>query len=286
LTLHPEKTKVVKTRYEGFEPKLGRRYEMKKILISVVVTLLLILIGITLFTAYQNRIFLTSLYQNYNPDHVNLKKEKWEKIFSFVTVEKHIKVEIYGRPGDEINSGEFVIVRYGLLPLNLKLISPKYLDNFLWRRNLEIERPFIFSFTCKLGFYNQFYNSSKQKYTPTIMLTIDYDPFSKIYKLFAVQYSNCDEISTIDMAEALGKTKREHFETITYQMHSNLISIFPIIHAGINIVPSVSVLNRKSGFRLNYPSFCLCHIFMWFLLCPSSLILLFIRTKAFCILSF
>jgi hypothetical protein len=69
-----------------------------------------------------------------NPDHVNLHKDGWVKVISFKTGWKKIPVEIYGRPGKEANSGEFVVVRKGVLPFRVVAVSPKYECKNLWSK--------------------------------------------------------------------------------------------------------------------------------------------------------
>jgi hypothetical protein len=48
---------------------------------------------------YKLIIFAISFYWNYIPDSVNINDNKWKKVFSFTTVKKKIKVNIYGRKG-------------------------------------------------------------------------------------------------------------------------------------------------------------------------------------------
>lgn len=64
-----------------------------------------------------------SLYCNLNPDHVNLKKDGYVKIFSFITSKKKVLVEVYAMTGGKNSSGKFVIVRKGILPFGIKLVS-------------------------------------------------------------------------------------------------------------------------------------------------------------------
>jgi hypothetical protein len=69
-----------------------------------------------------------AFYMNINPDHVNIEKDGWKFILSFKTIEKNVRVEIYGRPLQKPNSGEFIMVRKGLLPFKIISISKIYLN--------------------------------------------------------------------------------------------------------------------------------------------------------------
>jgi hypothetical protein len=146
-----------------------------------------------------------------NPDHVNLEKGGWKNILSFRTVEKNVLVEIYGRPMQKPNSGEFVMVRKGLFPLGWNSISKIYKkEKDVWNKDLVEcdsiyegklvkKNPPSFKY-CRLCMlvgnqltqYGYLFNP-----IPSVSFCIFKMESDTVAKLFGIDYSYCDEIPFI-----------------------------------------------------------------------------------------
>jgi len=147
-------------------------------------------------------------YMNINPDHVDLLKGEWKNILSFRTVEKNILVEIYGRPLQKPNSGEFVMVRKGVLPLGMNSVSKIYKNKIsLWNKvyiecdslyngNLVKKNPPTSQFCCLCMEIGELFKQNWLFYipTPTIGFCLCKACPDTYYKLHGNYYSFCDKI--------------------------------------------------------------------------------------------
>jgi len=118
-----------------FIPHHKERCEIEKKVKKIVLIILIVLVGVPALAFLG--LCAQSYYLNMNPDHVNLNKDGWVKVISFTTSKRNIPIEIYGRPGKEKNSGEFVVVRKGVLPFWMVAITPKYQNKNLWNKRIS-----------------------------------------------------------------------------------------------------------------------------------------------------
>jgi hypothetical protein len=122
---------------------------------------------------------------NINPNHVNIEKGGWELILSFKTIKKNVPVEIYARPMKMPNSGEFVMVRKGLLPFGMNSISEIFRnEKHVWQKNL---------IDCETYTISGNYGSTNQsnRYTHICMIIGDFKKESKYSSLPSPSISFC-----------------------------------------------------------------------------------------------
>jgi hypothetical protein len=145
---------------------------------------------------------------NINPDHVNLEKGGWKNILSFRTVEKNVLVEIYGRPLQKPNSGEFVMVRKGLLPLGMNSISKVYKNekNVWGKSNIECDslfegriikkNPPSFKYCDLCMAIGDYFKQNGPLFTPipSVSYCLSKVCPDTVFKLDGIAYSYCDEI--------------------------------------------------------------------------------------------
>jgi hypothetical protein len=195
---------------------------MNKKHIRFLVILVVILVAPLLL--WKGGLFAVSLYQNCNPDHINLDKDGWEKVFTFTTIKKHINVDIYGKSAIASDTGEFVVVRTGILPFRLKLISAVMKGEYDWSRprNYNNKRDIVFS--VNFGYSNDFYNKYKHYFAPFIGLMINYLLDENKYELGFLVYSKCDDISICtDLIHRIETDEKEIYRKAqSYQLPNNL----------------------------------------------------------------
>jgi hypothetical protein len=167
-------------------------------------------------------LYAQALYLNMNPDHVDLQKGGWVKLMHFTTDTKTDKhktlVEIYGKSANEPNSGDFLIVRHGLLPFGIPLISAIYNAKHLWSKDYLFLAPnttkiikgagiengatiidTVHAFSLFIGYY--FINQTsilKYKLLPSLGLYLYFQPKDNTYH-FSLAYTNTDKVPIVEM---------------------------------------------------------------------------------------
>ena len=184
---------------------------------------------------WKSGIFLYSLSKNFNPDHVELEKDGWYRFLSFVTEKNKIYVEIYGHPIDNEELHQFVVIRKGILPFGLKLISPVYdeVDCWSpgWNGNQTMEgKPDRYSFDAFLGLGNFRDNESKYTFTPFISFVIINTTEKDSFEMFSFDYSHCDEIPTIiNLRKAWGYGKiKEYWSAESITIYNEIRKAIPL----------------------------------------------------------
>jgi hypothetical protein len=180
--------------------KEGIVKKVKKIVLIVISVIVLVPALVFLGICAQ------SYYMNMNPDHVDLKKDGWVKVIAFTTVWKKIPVEIYGRPGKEENSGEFVVVRKGVLPFGLMSITGKYECKNIWSyysnysatENKTIKAS---TFMAQMGPF--FSDRIPSKLIPSIMFSFVKLINEEDYRLTGISYMLLDDIQTVVKKESI-----------------------------------------------------------------------------------
>jgi|WetSurMetagenome_2_1015567.scaffolds.fasta_scaffold58577_1 hypothetical protein len=175
---------------------------MKKRPRNILLIIVFVLIGLPLF-GYLG-LYAIALHRNMNPDHVNLQKGGWVKLMHFTTDAKTDKhktlVEIYGKSTKEPNSGGFVIVRPGLLPLGISAISPIYDVDHLWDKELTYNNGHgdsitgsIQVFDINLGYYfGRQVKMPKFNSTPSMQFSFYCKYGTNEYLFSGICYINCD----------------------------------------------------------------------------------------------
>jgi hypothetical protein len=173
--------------------------KIKKILVILLLTIVLVPAFILLGICTQ------SFYLNMNPDHVNLNKDGWVKVISFTTIKNKIPVEIYGKPGKEANSGEFVILRRGVLPFKMVSITSKYFCNNLWDHRYGINDTAKNTEPAKMSFVEFFATLGTLinddivfKPTPSIFFGVSKLENEKEFKPTGICYVSCDYVPIIN----------------------------------------------------------------------------------------
>jgi hypothetical protein len=181
-----------------------------KIVIKIIIITVSTIIGLPILFCVA--LYGNSLYCNLNPSHVDLQKDGFVKFFSFVTSEKKVLVEVYAKPWKEKNTGEFVIVRKGVLPFGIKLVSTTMSGLCHWIKPLPemysnltkktiISSPGTLWFDGKLGFYYNLEIEKKyfSKYwsQPSIQFDFIWNKFSN-ETAFTVYCKFCESIPTFN----------------------------------------------------------------------------------------
>jgi hypothetical protein len=145
-----------------------------------------------------------AFYLNMNPDHVDLQKGGWVKLMHFTTDTRTDKrktlVEIYGKSAKEPNSGNFIIVRQGLLPLGILAVSPIYHVKHLWEKEYEynnehgdsiVDSIQVFGLSMGYEFPDRIF---KYRYAPSLQVIFYCKYNLHTYVLSGLHYLNCDKI--------------------------------------------------------------------------------------------
>jgi len=153
-------------------------------------------------------------YMNMNPDHVDLKNGGWVKLMHFITDTRMDKrktlVEMYGRSARELNSGEFIIVRPGILPLGILSISPIYDVDHLWTKERTYNNEHGDSITGSIQVFHIFlgYRFGKQaqiikfRSVPSMSFSFYCKYGSNEYVFSGICYINCDIIPIINFPKS------------------------------------------------------------------------------------
>ena len=141
------------------------------------------------------------IYTNLNPDNVDLQSSEWKKILSFTTVTNEVFVEVYGCPTSKKNEGRFVLVRTGILPFNIKMVSPIYLDFGLFEYGIEysngkyVKNKNSCYFDVNIGFCaRKQHQTKKYKHSPYLNVIIDIELEEYRQKIATLEYMYCDFI--------------------------------------------------------------------------------------------
>lgn len=181
---------------------------------------------------FLNNELLKSLYWNLNPDFININNGKWNLLFEFETSEKCHNVKVFGKPGKQKYSGEFVIVRKGILPFGLELVSKKYVENNVLLESSTFGHPknYVWKFCCRTGIYNLYSDSTSNNYSPSIMLAIQYMPKADLLSLVDIRTVNCDNIPTVKDASCWAKRDsiKEYFYVKSFKIYPQIKNVFEL----------------------------------------------------------
>lgn len=124
-----------------------------------------------------------------------------------------------------------MVVRNGLLPFNLQLISPIDTCQNVWgAQTLYVDKVNVFRYSAGILNSNFDYKKPKYSFTPTVRIAIVYDSVKKRYFGIYVYYFACDEVSKIThIWDLVGRGKiseYEKYQSFTY--NPDLYKVFPL----------------------------------------------------------